>query len=468
MTKTQKQQSDSQGRRKDGARSSSARGKGKGKGTTPRTSSAPSSSAATAAAARLQAILRMALCITGIYAGFTMWSLKQEQVIKKPYVTNGVKEFFPSNFILVLGQCALAAGIAAVLAIVEKAVSVAASTPGQQAAAVKKEGHACKGSRRAMLKVLVTMSFGIAFVGTLSYVAMRLVPFPVFLAAKMCKMLPVMVIGFLVHGIRYPRKKVLSCAFITAGILLYVGTSSEGKRKSDPAGAHATAAAAAVVVQWVPAYLAPVVELVYSQLGLLIVFVTLVMDGYAYSAQDVLVKAYRWSSTKLMLWSNVCACLWIAALLALTEEKPWATVMHLVALALPTEVAGKNGRNLAWTTAYIPYRELSVTREFFQRHPQAVNDILVMSLCNAVGQVFIFLTVGWFGAVTLTAITLARKCGSVILSIVVHGHAIGLGQVVALAVMYAGVLWEGQQSIVEASAKAKAKAASAAEKTKKE
>jgi UDP-galactose transporter B1 len=55
-------------------------------------------------------------------------------------------------------------------------------------------------------------------------------------------------------------------------------------------------------------------------------------------------------------------------------------------------------------------------------------------MCSAIGQVFIFLTIAKFGALTCSLMSLTRKVTTLTASIVIYDHELATVQIVGLAV----------------------------------
>lgn len=52
----------------------------------------------------------------------------------------------------------------------------------------------------------------------------------------------------------------------------------------------------------------------------------------------------------------------------------------------------------------------------------SVTDIVVLGMCSAIGQVFIFITIAKFGALTCSLMSLTRKVTTLTASIVIYDH----------------------------------------------
>jgi solute carrier family 35 (UDP-galactose transporter), member B1 len=92
------------------------------------------------------------------------------------------------------------------------------------------------------------------------------------LLAKSCKLLPVMLMGFLISGKRYTCSEFLSVGLITAGVTLFSFKPTNAVAQLDTKE----------VKSWGPS----LTELV----GLALVLVNLVLDGFTNAQQDLINK----------------------------------------------------------------------------------------------------------------------------------------------------------------------------------
>ncbi|SYZ65913.1 UDP-galactose_transporter (plasmid) [Leishmania braziliensis MHOM/BR/75/M2904] len=319
--------------------------------------------------------------------------------------------------------------------------------------------------RRDVLEMLA-MGFSNIFGTSLGYAAMRRLSYPVALTAKMGKMLPVMLVGFLWYRTRYPATKVASCLLITGGVIAFFLLE---ERITSTANPPSVAAGGGSSSSTGPSTKGGKSSSSSSFLGMVLLLLNLFMDGFTNSTQDILVKRHRWSGMSLMMRTNLVSVLCALWLLFLLEfgEQPWhwlTSFSHCavaLAIRIPLMSDSALGRALgAWlghteavlaAPATVPFHDLSHFLSFLAHCPEARHDVLLMSLLSALGQLFIFHTITVFGTLALTAMTLLRKGGSVILSIVVHGHAVQSVQWASLGAVFIGVLLEGYINIQEAS-----------------
>ncbi|CAE1292429.1 SLC35B2 [Acanthosepion pharaonis] len=73
---------------------------------------------------------------------------------------------------------------------------------------------------------------------------------------------------------------------------------------------------------------------------------------------------------------------------------------------------------------------------FMTAHPNFIIHIMVLSICSATGQLFIFYTISVFGAVTFTIIMTLRQALAIFLSCIIYGHPVTPLGVVGVAVVF--------------------------------
>ncbi|CAL1168013.1 unnamed protein product [Cladocopium goreaui] len=88
---------------------------------------------------------------------------------------------------------------------------------------------------------------------------------------------------------------------------------------------------------------------------------------------------------------------------------------------------------------------------FLMENITILDEIAIFALCSAFGQVFIFLTIAWFGPDTNAKITTVRKMATVLISIVWFGHTIGTTQWAFVGVVFASVFAEISEKLSRAS-----------------
>lgn len=197
--------------------------------------------------------------------------------------------------------------------------------------------------------------------------------------AKSSKMIPVMLVGTVLHAKSYSALEYSCCALISAGVSLFALRSS-GKVTAKLAHPNAP-------------------------LGYTLCAVNLLLDGYTNAAQDEIHRRHPGGSAlHMMAWMNF-----------------WGGLFYLPLLF---GVSNAGADLLA----------------FCARYPQAGYDIILFCLCGAVGQLFIFYTIKRFGALVNTIITTTRKFFNILLSVVWNGNPLLLQQWAAVLMVFAGLL----------------------------
>lgn len=345
--------------------------------------------------------LEMLFITVGLYAAFFGWGILQEKIVTVPYLVNGVEQTF--NYGLFVTFCQF---------IVASAVGLVCFT---LQALFSKPDPSHKVDRRHFVSVPIgtMLKIGIAYTlaSPFGYAAMKHVSFPVVLTLKMCKMIPIAVVGFIVYRRVYAWKKYAAMILITSGVMgfsLLKDAPSKGHHAAPNSHDDATAA-----------------QFLY---GAVLCFINLFLDGYTSSSQEEVTKKRHASSYQMMLMTNVaCAVVAIALLVAL-ELLPKALTAPLSEIFEPC---------------------LFKAFDFIIAQPQIMWDLLAMSCMGAVGQVFLFAGMERFGSLTTTALTISRKMLSVIISIVWHHHQVSTLQCSALVLVMVGISLDTYLSVHE-------------------
>jgi len=207
--------------------------------------------------------------------------------------------------------------------------------------------------------------FRVALSGTLGspfgYEALKHINFPTMILGKSCKLVPVMLMNWLVYKRRFEPYNYVSVALITAGV--------SGFMLFEP---HRGGKADAVNSLW----------------GLFLLMVNLLIDGATNSWQDQMFILHRIKSLQMMLFMSLFSS---ALMLAWLLACPWSD-------------------------------ELSRAVSFVANYPSVVPDLLLFCLCGAIGQVFIFSTIENFGSLSLVTVTVTRKLFTIILSLFWFNH----------------------------------------------
>ena len=224
--------------------------------------------------------------------------------------------------------------------------------------------------------LLVTSLCYIAAMSTSNY-AFRYVGYPTAVLAKSCKLIPTMVMSILIEHKRYSLHEWAAAGFITLGIVLFNFSKLSSSADSKQDSLH----------------------------GLILLFISLCMDGFLGSCQGLLkrsdLQGKRRPPTAMetMLYVNIYALVWIVPVAIRTGE--WADGMS--------------------------------------RLDEIKHGMILLNATAASGQIFIFLTLTWFSPLICTTITTTRKFFTILISVLHFGHVFTPSQWSAIFLVFGGL-----------------------------
>ena len=199
----------------------------------------------------------------------------------------------------------------------------------------------------------------------------RYVIYPIQVLAKSCKPVPVMLMGA-VMGKRYDLRKYINVAMIVLGVALFMG-GGDNKKKGAVDDEKSSS----------------------SQLiGLVLLFISLCFDGATGAYEDKLMSVHSVQPFDLMY--NI---------------QLGKTILAGVSLLVLNQV-----------------------HVFVQMCADMGFLLVALGLSGALGQVFIFVTIAKFGALTCSIIGLARKITTLVFSIWYFGHHLNGAQTLGLLI----------------------------------
>lgn len=269
--------------------------------------------------------------------------------------------------------------------------------------------HTYSSTSKALLLRYLQVSAFITLAAPFGFAALSYITYPTMVLGKSCKLVPVMLMNFVMYRRRFAPHKYIVVAMVTAGISVFMGFGNEKPSKASSNGEQGS----------------------HSQLiGILYLFINLILDGAVNSTQDEMFARYKVTGQQMMFWINIFCTLLTTALGTL--PLPHIPVLH-PSSGLQSEFANAIG--------------------FIRTHPSAIIPLVQFSLTGALGQLFIFETLQHFGSLTLVMITLTRKMFTMILSVVVYDHRLTLGQWAGAAIVFWGISVEAWVKRKEVHAK---------------
>eukprot|EP00758_Cryptobia_borreli_P008749 Tbor_TRINITY_DN5417_c3_g3::TRINITY_DN5417_c3_g3_i1::g.24992::m.24992/K15275/SLC35B1; solute carrier family 35 (UDP-galactose transporter), member B1 len=396
------------------------------------------------------ALMELLFCAGGIYTSFFLWGLLQEKIATKKYSESngGNKELFTYPLVTSLmvsvgslvvaglvrifsamwnGNSSLFMSLLVVIGLRNKEIEKYKNVGSEKC---KDEGnvrpkvvrqtkkrHLSFETLIPFIPSLALIGFAITFATPLGFAAMHRIPYPFVITIKMCKLVPIIVVGTLWHKTHYSSGKYLVCFLVTTGVVMF---SYFDWQKTTELQMKKMKNESFKISSDIPAETSHV----YGTLGIIFVVMNLLFDGLVSSSQDVITKGLDITANDLQLMTHGSSFIW-----------SFGTLMILELCKMFTD----------GNTFINP--QLSPAILFFQKHPSALQDAILMGILHAVGQIFIFRTISAFGAFTLAAITVTRKAGSVLLSILINGHVLGMGQSTALGIVMIGVVLEAVENV---------------------
>jgi len=213
--------------------------------------------------------IRLAVCSVGIQVSYLLWGLMQERIMTKPYETG---ELFRSSKFLVFANRFLALFAAWVGLVMsgENLSRAARSTP------------LYKFSFSSVSNILSSVC---------QYEALKFVSFPTQVLAKSCKMVPVMLMGYVVNRKMYSAFEYLIAVSVTAGAAVFKLYETND---------------------------APVKNTEF--LGIVLIVGYMASDSFTSNWQSSVFKKYSVSSMAMMLYANLFSSAFTALGLLVTLE----------------------------------------------------------------------------------------------------------------------------------------------------
>lgn len=207
------------------------------------------------------------------------------------------------------------------------------------------------------------------------YEALKFVSFPTQVLAKSSKVIPVMLMGKVVSNKTYPWHEYFTAAILSAGVSLFLLS------KDEPGHAHTAQTTIA---------------------GIIILAGYMGFDSFTSNWQSELFTTYKMSSFQMMVGVN-----FFSSIFTLGSMVFRGTILSNIA--------------------------------FLFNHSEFLFHSVVLSICSAVGQLFIFYTIKQFGPLIFTLIMTTRQALSIFISCVVYGHSMDLQAVVGVLLVFASL-----------------------------
>lgn len=336
----------------------------------------------------------LVFCVLGLYALFLSWSLLQERINTKPYAVNGTEAvYFKAPLVVNIVQACFASIVGFLYSVVaNKQNPLGIFRSGNNNKACEKENANADGAKGKTVGGAVYMAyFGIiALTSSLSsplgMESLKHVDYLAYLLAKSCKLLPVMLVHFILYQTKFPPYKYLVAGLVTGGVILFTLTHKAKNRTSVNDG--------------------------NTGLGMAQLLGSMMLDGFTNSTQDQLFKL-RGHSQKVTGASLMC-------------------ILNLFVFIL----------TLSYVVVFKYDTELMYALTFVKQYQGSLGDIVAFAAFGAVGQVFVFIILEKFDSLILVTATVTRKMISMILSVLLFGHHLAPMQWVGVLLVFGGIGFE--------------------------
>lgn len=221
---------------------------------------------------------------------------------------------------------------------------------------------------------------GLSYVGAMvaSSKSLAYIPYPTQVIGKACKPIAVLILGVLWAGKRYGWKKFCCILIIVIGVALFL-YNPEKAAKAGNSENHTIG------------------------FGELLLLVSLTLDGFTGAFQEKMrSESYKTTEHNMMFNMNKWSCVALLATIIFSGE-------------------------------------YQIFYEFQNKYPNVWGYILVYSLCSAVGQHFIFVTVVTFGPLMCSVITTTRKFFTILCSVILFRNPLSGQQWIATLLVFTGL-----------------------------
>lgn len=321
-------------------------------------------------------------CVLGLYTLFVSWSLLQERINTKPYgYSDNTPIFFKSPLVINSVQALFASLIGLVYCWISHREN-------PFLVLWTEKGGVCWFYVKSFFIIAVASSVS----SPLGYESLKHVDYIAFLLAKSCKLLPVMLIHFVLYRTRFPLYKYVVAGLVTTGVVVF----TLGKKAGEGNGGKFTSSS----------------NDGNTVLGMAQLLGSMLLDGFTNSTQDQMLLSQnnrkRLLGAALMCILNALICL--------------LTLVYLVLFKYSLDVA--------------------YSLEFIRAYPRVLIDLFSFAMLGALGQVFVFLLLEKFGSLILVTATVTRKMISMILSVVLFGHLLTSAQWIGVLLVFGGIAYE--------------------------
>ena len=209
------------------------------------------------------------------------------------------------------------------------------------------------------------------------YEALKFVSFPTQVLAKASKVIPVMIMGKIVSRRTYPWHEYFTAALLSVGVAMFLLAADPSAERE-----HTT-------------------ETTFA--GVVILLGYMMFDSFSSNWQSEVFSTYKVSSVQMMFGVNTFSCIFTVGSL-LFRGVFFSCIMFLFT------------------------------------HVEFAMHATLLSVCSAIGQLFIFNTIRMFGPIVFTLIMVTRQAMSIFLSCIFYHHVLTLQALFGVLVVFLALL----------------------------
>jgi len=266
------------------------------------------------------------------------------------------------------------------------------------------------GGQRTRYELTAVASVSNTISSYFQYSALEYVSFPMQVLSKACKMIPNMLVGRCL-GRKFQLYEYVMALVIPVGVVLF--SLDQFYFSAEEEDGSSSFDVADISLQTLLSGQAAV--------GYAMILVYLVFDALTSNWQQHLFKTQNMNAFQMMLGVNV-----------------FSVVL-----------------TLGWLLFVDNTHQLDHSVMFLMNFPEAQFHVLALGLCNSVGQIFIYYTISTHGALVFTMIMTTRQVFSIVASVVMFGHKVGVVGIAGAAVVFAALSYKIYANYAKANNKDK-------------
>jgi UDP-galactose transporter B1 len=252
----------------------------------------------------------------------------------------------------------------------------------------------------------------------IGYASLQYINYPMMVLAKTMKPVPVLLVGVIGYGNRYPWYQYVTVLCLSGGLALYTFASDKGDKghskteASIPAAEIMATAAFTTLSVAIPGVVTLTLEILKAVWGIILVCVNLTLDGYTNNEQDKIFAEENISGIQMMKYTNI----WQVVFISIYLFGGWV--------------------------CFKSNSELSEALLTLLSCPEIQRDIGLFCICASLGQILVFQIMEEHGSLVWITISITRKLFTILVSVIAFHHPLNFHQCIGIAFVFAGITLE--------------------------